>query len=76
MIIITYKGMNLIVGNKLKRLRKQRGLTQVQMADLLAISQSAYARIENGESQSWAGYIKKICEIFEILPEELIKEDN
>lgn len=68
--------MNLIVGNKLKRLRKQKGLTQEQMAVLLAISQSAYARIENGESQSWAGYIKKICKIFDIPPEELVKDDN
>ena len=68
--------MNLIVGNKLKKLRKQKGLTQEQMGDLLAISQSAYARIENGESQSWAGYIKKICRIFDILPEELVKDDN
>lgn len=68
--------MNSIVGNKLKRLRKQKGLTQEQMADLLSISQSTYARIENGESQSWAGYIKKICKIFEILPEELVKDDD
>lgn len=68
--------MNLIVGNKLKKLRKQRKLTQEQMGDLLAISQSAYARIENGESHSWASYIKKICKIFDILPEELVKDDN
>lgn len=66
--------MNLIVGNKLKKLRKQRKLTQQKMADLLAISQSAYARIENGESHSWASYIKKICNIFEIFPEELFNE--
>ncbi|MDR7369741.1 helix-turn-helix transcriptional regulator [Flavobacterium aquidurense] len=68
--------MNVIVGNKLKKLRNQRGLTQKQMANLLAISQSAYARIENGESGSWAGHIKKICKIFDILPQELVKDDN
>ena len=68
--------MNLIVGNKLKKLRKQRKLTQEHVADLLAISQSAYARIENGESHSWASYIKKICKIFEIFPEELFNEDD
>lgn len=68
--------MNINIGQKLKQLRKQKGLSQEQVAEFLHISQSAYARIENGESHSWAYHIKKICEIFNITPEELVREEK
>ncbi|WP_394776916.1 helix-turn-helix transcriptional regulator [Flavobacterium sp.] len=68
--------MNIVVGNKLKELRKIKNLSQEQVADYLCISQSAYARIESGESHSWASHILKICTIFEITPEELFHLDG
>ncbi|MEJ4088633.1 helix-turn-helix transcriptional regulator [Galbibacter orientalis] len=67
--------MNNIVGNKLRSLRRIKGLTQEQVADYLHISQSAYARMENGESNSWSANIEGICEVFEISPEELLKSE-
>lgn len=66
--------MNVIIGNKLKNLRKAKNLSQEQVADFLNISQSAYARMERGESASWAIHFNKICKIFEITPEELVKK--
>jgi transcriptional regulator with XRE-family HTH domain len=68
--------MNAIIGNKLKNLRKKKSWSQEQVADYLKLSQSAYARMESGESHSWSSHIDKICEIFEITPEELVKSDN
>ncbi|MEP6931015.1 MAG: helix-turn-helix transcriptional regulator [Flavobacterium sp.] len=68
--------MNLFIGNKLKALRNNKGWTQQKVSDQLLISQSAYARIESGESQSWVVLINKICEIFEISPEELFKKEE
>ena len=68
--------MNLIVGKKIKKLRKEKGLSQEQVADYLHVSQSTYARIENGESHSWASYIEPISKLFEIQPEELLKQDT
>ena len=68
--------MNTKIGSKLKYLRKQKGLSQEQVAEYLSLSQSAYARMENGESHSWANHIDKICEVFEIEIEELFKQDN
>lgn len=65
--------MNILVGNKLKILRKNRDMSQEEAADYLNISQSAYARMESGESNSWANHIFKICKIFAITPEELLK---
>lgn len=68
--------MNVVVGNKLKELRKNKKMSQEEVADYLHISQSAYARIESGESSSWATHILKIAKIFEINPEELLKIDD
>ena len=68
--------MNLIIGNKLKNLRKQKGWSQEQTSDYLEISQSSYARMENGVSHSWASHINKISEVFGISPDELLKNEN
>lgn len=68
--------MDVFVGNKLKTLRKQKGLSQEEVADFLHISQSTYARIEKGESSSWTSYINNICNLYEIAPEELLKQGN
>uniref|UniRef100_UPI00404B4400 helix-turn-helix domain-containing protein n=1 Tax=Gelidibacter sp. TaxID=2018083 RepID=UPI00404B4400 len=68
--------MNLEVAKKIKSLRTNKGLSQEQMADYLHIAQSTYARIESGETNSWANYIQPICELFEIQPEELLKNDT
>ncbi|MBF4465887.1 helix-turn-helix transcriptional regulator [Flavobacterium sp. LC2016-12] len=65
--------MNILIGNKLKILRKNKGMSQEEAADYLHISQSAYARMESGESSSWVNHIFKICKIFDIAPEELLK---
>lgn len=67
--------MNVFIGNKLKKLRKDKNFSQEEMADYLNISQSTYARMENGENHSWANYILKICEVFTISPEDLVKRD-
>ncbi len=64
------------IGNKIKEIRKTRGLSQEEVAKSLNISQSAYARIETGESNSWAYHIQDICDLFEIKPEELFKSDK
>ncbi len=44
--------MNKVIGSKIFELRKLKGWSQVQVAYSLQISQSAYARIERGESNS------------------------
>ncbi len=67
--------MNRIVGNNLKILRKAKNMSQEQVADHLNISQSAYARMERGESTSWAIHFNKICQVFEISAEELVKKE-
>lgn len=68
--------MNTVVGNRIKKLRKQRGWSQEETSFKLNISQASYARMEKGETTSWAAHLEKISEIFEITPDELVKKDN
>ena len=68
--------MNTIVGEKIKNLRKIKNLSQEEVAELIHVSQSTYARMESGSSNSWAGYIIPLCELYGIQPEELLKSDN
>lgn len=67
--------MNRIIGNKLKKLRQSKNMSQEQAADFLHISQSAYARIERGESNSWAIHVNAICKVFEIAPVVLFENE-
>ena len=64
------------VAEKIKRLRKSKGFSQEDMAEKLHISQSAYARIENGESHSWAAHIEKLSEIFDMKPENFLTDET
>ncbi len=64
------------VAEKIKRLRKSKGFSQDDMAEKLHISQSAYARIESGESSSWIHYVEKLSEIFEIKPENFLTDET
>lgn len=68
--------MNKVIGSKIFELRKLKGWSQEQVADSLQISQSAYARIERGESNSWANHLVTISNLFEISPEELIMQPH
>ncbi|PWA04435.1 helix-turn-helix transcriptional regulator [Flavobacterium psychrotolerans] len=67
--------MNKTVITNLKNLRKNKGWSQEHVADSLNLSQSTYARIESGESRSWAIHLMKICDIFEKNPEDLFKKE-
>lgn len=62
------------VAEKIKRLRKSKGLSQEELAERLNISQSAYARMEKGESNSWINHLEKLSEVFEIRPEEFVSD--
>jgi transcriptional regulator with XRE-family HTH domain len=66
--------MNSKIAEKLKKLRKQKGWSQVEVAERLDISPSAYSRMEAGESCSWASKLEDICQLYEIEADELFKD--
>jgi transcriptional regulator with XRE-family HTH domain len=66
------KYMKEAIWKHIKALLKNKGVSQEAVADYLNISQSAYSRIENGDSHSWACYVEKICIYFEVELEYLV----
>ena len=58
--------------NKLKELRKEKGLTQKELAKKLNISVTGYASWEQGLAEPNLNTIKTICKIFNISADELL----
>ena len=65
-----------MIGEKIKLLREKKGFTQKEIAEHLNISQSTYARIETGESNSWASYLERLCNLLNVSPSELFNTDT
>ena len=53
------------IGNFIRKIREERGMTQAEFAKALATSQSAVARMENGDQNFSLGQIAKISEILD-----------
>lgn len=68
--------MNKKIGVKLKDLRKLKGFTFEEIAELLNVSQSTYIRMEKGKTATWTTMIDKICSIYKIEPEELLLSEE
>ena len=62
------------ITKKIKRLRNQKGLSQPEMADLLHIDKSVYARLEMGKTYAWAKYLEELLKIFEITPDKFFED--
>ena len=59
-------------GNRLRRAREERGLTQVQLAEILGISQTSYQRMETGKHDMKMSTIYNICKALSISSDWLI----
>ncbi len=62
------------LGTKLTRLRKKKGYTQQEVADLLGISQPAYHKWETDLAKPAIENLIKISEVYEIDLNELLEE--
>ena len=60
------------IGQKIKKLRELKNLTQTHLADHLAVSQSAYSKIELGESEVTFTKLEIISEALGMKPEDVI----
>ena len=58
-------------GKAITRYRKQKNLTQAELADLLDVHQTQIARWETGRSQPRQEYVERICTALEITVEQL-----
>lgn len=58
------------IGNAIKEIRKEKGLSQQQLADAAHITQAALSGIENGKIPN-PGTLKRLSKVLEV-PESLI----
>lgn len=59
------------IGTAIRSIRRQLGITQYELADKCAISQTSLSQIENGVKRPSTRTIKKVCEVLEV-PESVI----
>jgi transcriptional regulator with XRE-family HTH domain len=64
------------LGNKLRSLRKEKNLTQENIASMLKMSSTAYSKIERGEVDISISRIEDLARVFEVPTEKLISEEN
>ena len=64
------------IGNKLYAIRKQKGLTQAQVAEAAGLSDRTYADIERGSVNMRIESVLKICEALGITPNDIFVEDQ
>ncbi len=62
-------------GEKLRHLRKQRGLTLVQVGDMLEVNNTFVSRMERGKVTPNAAMILKISRLFEVTTDQLMKDE-
>lgn len=53
------------IGENIKKLRKEKGLTQKRLSELSGVHEVQIARYENGKSKPSVEILKKICEALE-----------
>lgn len=65
-----------IIGNKLLTFRKQKGLTQAEVAELAEISDRTYADIERGSANMRMETLVSICKALNITPNQILIDDD
>lgn len=64
------------LSEKIKLLRKKRGLSQQELADKIGIHITHVSRIENGHYQPSLEVIKKLMDVFEVSADYLLNDDT
>ena len=64
------------IGERLKRLRIEKGLTQEEVGNILGITKAAVQKYENGTITNFrSDTIRKLCKLFGIAPAYFIFDD-
>lgn len=67
--------MKLLIGENIKRLRRMRGITQEQLANLFNVSCAAISKWENGDTYPDMTMIFPLCHYFNVSVDELMGYD-
>lgn len=61
--------------NCIKEIRKRKGITQVQLAEMLGVTQGAVQKLETGINDLTSKMMKKIAEVLNVEPWELLPKE-
>ena len=75
MLTARFRRQSLLVGSRIRALRKDRALTQSDLASRIGIQQSDLCRMENGEYKVSLETLFKILAIFEMNMSEFFHEE-
>lgn len=64
------------IGNNLYNVRKAKGLTQAEVAEIAELSDRTYADIERGSVTMRVDSLLKICNALHITPNDILVSDN
>jgi len=64
------------VGKNIKNIRKSRGITQQQLADLINMHRSNYSKVETGQREISISALTKIAKYFNVSVDDLIQSKN
>jgi transcriptional regulator with XRE-family HTH domain len=65
-----------VFGKRVRELRKERGLSQVELAAKVGIDRSYMGFLERGERNPSLEVIAKIAEALNVAPDELLKKSK
>lgn len=69
--------MNLSVGEKIKKYRLEKGMTQEELGKELGVGKAAVQKYESGQVQNLkSAHIKKLCTLFNTIPWDFIFDGN
>ena len=64
------------LGKTIKNIREEKGMTQQQMAELIAMHRSNYSKVESGERELSIEAISKISKYFGMTIDQLVNFDG
>jgi transcriptional regulator with XRE-family HTH domain len=64
-----------IDGVKLRKLRRERALSQQDLERITGIAQATLSDLEQGKRAARASTLRKLAEVLEVAPKELMKEE-
>ena len=65
-----------LFGKRVKELRKERSLTQEQLAEIIGIETRNLIKIENGQTFPRVNTLDKLIKAFQITPDEILKTEH
>ena len=63
-----------LIGDRIRKYRRQKGLSQEQLGAIVGFSQSKISKIENGDWDSLSD-LRLIAKVLEVPIEELVREE-